>query len=107
MTTSELLNEAADFIEEHGWFNLDNPQYSVSGDNPCCALTAIGYVSRDDFTGVRLAAIGALAEAVRDEVDIEYYVGWRGKLIGEWNDRYTSPEPVVTKMREVAALLEV
>jgi len=43
---ANALDDAADYIEQHGWFSVRANHYS-DGDDPACAVVAIDRVAQD------------------------------------------------------------
>ena len=93
MTAAEVLEAAADYIDEHGWCQ----NYRVDRYGGVCALGGIWAITdaMDFQAGNDLAtkADTALCDAV-------------GQWIGHWNDAPgRTKDEVVRKLREVAASL--
>lgn len=88
MTPADVLREAADLIEERGWWN-GRPQCGVGGHCPLSAFSAIARSSE-----LERRAKNALLEAL----------DWQP--IANWNDRQPNGDVVIAKLREVADNLE-
>lgn len=82
--TADVLERAADRIEEVGWYNN---RLGTIGD---CALTSVGR----EAGWTHAEATCALRE----------FVGLGDNAsMALWNDSFDTPEPVTTAMRECAA----
>lgn len=86
--TADVLERAADRIEEVGWYNPKLTGVAAIGD---CVLTAIGRVEGWQLTYPP-------SEALRS------FLGMTDNAsLALWNDSFDTPEPVTTAMRECAA----
>jgi hypothetical protein len=92
LTTAEILEKAAEYIEEHGWFRVGSDPHK-EGPNPACAIVAMYKVCPDYL-------LGLVDVAFRREMGIENTPAWN-------NDPSRTKQEVTRMLRTVAAKLEV
>lgn len=105
MKTSEILDKAADVIEERGWWR---GSFAESSGRNCkvCALGAMNVASGlapDDALG---PDVHKAAMALADHVGLAHEASGLGATyaVGDhWNDSRTSAEEVVRELRAAAA----
>lgn len=91
MTPAEILDKAADYIEEHGW--VRDTYQTRTGE--VCVLGAIGLVCSG---GQRLIAWDDQAtRALRDFIDLPH-----PSSLSAWNDKQVDGVAVITALRQAA-----
>jgi hypothetical protein len=95
MTPQEVLLEAADLIEKHGWWNGGPIENIKSNNNVNCPVTAILAVCRDSNVVLKANDLLALALPLTTEIRTV-------RRISKWNDSQPNGETVIAKLREVA-----
>lgn len=81
----EILNAAADYLEEHGWRN----DGEIGDNGECCAVNAMKKIAGGITAGYDAAWL-CLAKSLG--------VGY----ISEWNDKQPDAATVIAAMREAA-----
>ncbi len=95
MTASEVLLKAADYLEEHGWYQGGfSPSWKVGDTHPpCCAGGAINMIVNgqpDNLNGSFEAM-----NLFRGYLKTDYMTAWN-------DNRYRTKEEVINALREAA-----
>lgn len=97
MSPADVLDAAADYIDEHGW--TQGRYRTPSGE--CCALGGLKRVLQIDYLRVEQ---GKAARALAKAINAHGSAYDPGGQISEWNDRFDQTAANVTAtMRKVAA----
>lgn len=86
LTPQEVLNAAADYLEEHGWRN----DGKIGDDGECCAVNAMKEVA-----GGLNSSYDAAWCLFKNFLKIP-------KTISEWNDEQPDATTVIKALREAA-----
>jgi hypothetical protein len=98
MNTSDILNKAADLIEEHGWRNDGGGWFSCPPD-PMCVEGALRVAAHSCTTSRAEAAM----HYRRAKSELAAHVGMYPWV---WNDRVSQSATEVIEVLRAAALIE-
>lgn len=95
MTPQEILNAAADHIEEYGWQRGGYGQK----EEPCCVLGALSVAAASNGASLREAQAGfySTRDIVKDQTGV--------RSVADWNDVIAQDaEEVVAMLRKAATV---
>lgn len=99
MNASEVIDNAADRIEEHGWW--DGNPYDISGGPRYCVATSMPYTNDGE---THLAVVEAIFKVTGISVESRDDLGPMSAII-DWNDAPGRTQREVLDMMRAAAKL--